>query len=55
MEAVAAASEHKGTEVPPEKKDKALPGARYCDACFSGHYPIEFRPGTVSSLRRIIN
>ena len=35
--------------------DKALPGARYCDACFSGHYPIEFKPGTVSSLRRIVN
>jgi amidophosphoribosyltransferase len=55
MEAVAAASEGregKGVEQP---KDKALPGARYCDACFSGHYPIEFRPGTVSSLRRVVN
>ena len=35
--------------------DKALPGARYCDACFSGHYPIEFKPGTISSLRRVVN
>ncbi len=50
MEAVAAAELNKG-----ESKDKALPGARYCDACFSGHYPIEFKPGSVSSLRRVVN
>ncbi|MEO6950756.1 MAG: amidophosphoribosyltransferase [Polyangia bacterium] len=48
MEAVTSAA-----KVPTD--DKALPGARYCDACFSGHYPIEFKPGTVSSLRRIVN
>jgi amidophosphoribosyltransferase len=34
---------------------KALPGANYCDACFSGHYPIEFKPGTVASLKRVVN
>lgn len=28
---------------------------RYCDACFTGNYPIEFRPGTVNSLKRIVN
>jgi amidophosphoribosyltransferase len=50
MEAVAAAELNKA-----ESKDKALPGARYCDACFSGHYPIEFKPGSVSSLRRVVN
>jgi amidophosphoribosyltransferase len=27
----------------------------HCDACFSGKYPIEFRPGTISSLRRVVN
>jgi amidophosphoribosyltransferase len=34
---------------------KALPGATYCDACFTGHYPIEFRPGMIASLKRIVN
>jgi len=34
---------------------KALPGANYCDACFSGHYPIEFKPGTIASLKRVVN
>src|SRR5262245_49067118 len=34
---------------------KALPGAHYCDACFTGHYPIEFKPGTIASLRRVVN
>ncbi len=34
---------------------KALPGAHYCDACFTGNYPIEFKPGTISSLKRIVN
>jgi amidophosphoribosyltransferase len=34
---------------------KALPGANYCDACFSGNYPIEFRPGTIASLKRVVN
>ncbi|MSP63574.1 MAG: amidophosphoribosyltransferase [Myxococcales bacterium] len=28
---------------------------RHCDACFTGKYPIEFRPGTISSLKRIVN
>ena len=32
-----------------------LPGAAYCDACFTGHYPIEFRPGMVASLKRVVN
>src|SRR6185436_3667802 len=27
----------------------------YCDACFTGKYPIEFRPGTIASLKRIVN
>ena len=27
----------------------------YCDACFTGKYPIEFKPGTVASLKRIVN
>ena len=56
MEAVVAAAtpiELKPGQEP--KIDKALPGARYCDACFSGHYPIEFKPGSVSSLRRVVN
>lgn len=34
---------------------KALPGAYYCDACFTGHYPIEFKPGTIASLKRVVN
>ncbi len=34
---------------------KALPGANYCDACFSGHYPIEIKPGTIASLKRVVN
>src|SRR4029079_10241071 len=29
---------------------RGLPGAAYCDACFTGHYPIEFKPGTIASL-----
>jgi amidophosphoribosyltransferase len=47
MAAVAAAG--------PALPGKALPGASYCDACFSGHYPIEFRPGTIASLKRVVN
>ena len=47
MEAVAAAG--------PPQTGKALPGASYCDACFTGHYPIEFQPGTISSLKRVVN
>jgi len=34
---------------------KSLPGAHYCDACFTGHYPIEFKPGTIASLKRVVN
>jgi amidophosphoribosyltransferase len=30
-------------------------GSNYCSACFSGQYPIEFRPGTVATLKRIVN
>src|SRR3989440_4093994 len=41
--------------VGPPLTGKALPGAAYCDACFTGHYPVEFRPGTISSLKRIVN
>jgi amidophosphoribosyltransferase len=41
--------------VGPAPAGKALPGAAYCDACFTGRYPIEFRPGTVASLKRIVN
>ncbi|HEY7955626.1 MAG TPA: amidophosphoribosyltransferase [Polyangia bacterium] len=47
MQAVASAA--------PPANSKALPGANYCDACFSGHYPIEFKPGTISSLKRVVN
>jgi amidophosphoribosyltransferase len=47
MAAVAAAG--------PAATGKALPGATYCDACFSGHYPIEFRPGTIAALKRVVN
>ncbi len=47
MKAVAAAG--------PPLTGKALPGANYCDACFTGHYPIEFKPGVVASLKRIVN
>jgi amidophosphoribosyltransferase len=47
MAAVAAAG--------PPSQSKALPGANYCDACFTGHYPIEFKPGLVASLKRIVN
>ena len=39
----------------PPQAGKALPGANHCDACFSGHYPIVFQPGSVSSLRRVVN
>jgi amidophosphoribosyltransferase len=46
MEAVAAAAPSPG---------KGLPGAYHCDACFTGHYPIEFKPGTVASLKRVVN
>jgi amidophosphoribosyltransferase len=46
MKAVAAAGATSG---------KSLPGANYCDACFSGHYPIEFKPGTLATLRRVVN
>ena len=31
------------------------PHSGYCDACFTGKYPIEFKPGTVASLKRIVN
>ena len=34
---------------------KALPGANYCDACFTGNYPSEFKPGTIASLKRVVN
>jgi amidophosphoribosyltransferase len=34
---------------------KALPGAMYCDACFTGNYPVEFKPGTIASLKRVVN
>jgi sorbitol-specific phosphotransferase system component IIA len=34
---------------------KELEERGHCDACFSGKYPIEFRPGTISSLRRVVN
>jgi amidophosphoribosyltransferase len=47
MKAVAAAG--------PPLPGKALPGATYCDACFTGHYPIEFKPGVVASLKRVVN
>ena len=47
MNAVAAAG--------PPPPGKALPGAMYCDACFSGHYPIEFKPGTIAALKRVVN
>ena len=47
MDAVASAG--------PPQSGKALPGASYCDACFTGHYPIEFKPGTISSLKRVVN
>jgi amidophosphoribosyltransferase len=47
MAAVAAAG--------PPAHGKALPGANYCDACFSGHYPIEFKPGTIAALKRVVN
>ncbi|HZS37109.1 MAG TPA: amidophosphoribosyltransferase [Polyangia bacterium] len=43
------------TAAGPPPTGKALPGANYCDACFSGHYPIEFKPGTISSLKRVVN
>ncbi len=39
----------------PPSQGKALPGANYCDACFSGHYPIEFKPGTIAALKRVVN
>ena len=39
----------------PPLNSKALPGAAYCDACFSGHYPIEFKPGTIAALKRVVN
>jgi amidophosphoribosyltransferase len=47
MAAVAAAG--------PPREGKSLPGACYCDACFTGNYPIEFKPGTIASLKRIVN
>ncbi len=43
MEAVRAAAPGDGAE------------RRHCDACFTGKYPIEFRPGTISSLKRVVN
>jgi amidophosphoribosyltransferase len=39
----------------PPSAGKALPGANYCDACFSGNYPIEFKPGTIAALKRVVN
>jgi amidophosphoribosyltransferase len=50
MEAVAAAGALKSVE-----GVKREPGYGYCDACFTGKYPIEFRPGTVATLKRIVN
>jgi amidophosphoribosyltransferase len=47
MQAVSAAG--------PPPTGKGLPGSTYCDACFTGHYPIEFKPGMVASLKRIVN
>jgi amidophosphoribosyltransferase len=47
MRAVAAAG--------PPHGGKALPGAHYCDACFTGIYPIQFRPGHVAALKRVVN
>jgi amidophosphoribosyltransferase len=47
MNAVAAAG--------PPHPGKALPGAMYCDACFTGNYPVEFKPGTIASLKRVVN
>jgi amidophosphoribosyltransferase len=44
---------------PPRRSDPSRPGegegSGYCDACFSGRYPIDFRPGTVATLKRIVN
>src|SRR5262249_2485850 len=37
------------------REGKGLPGAGYCDACFTGNYPISFRPGSVAALKRIVN
>jgi amidophosphoribosyltransferase len=38
-----------------EPEPTGAPGASYCDACFTGQYPIDFRPGTVATLKRIVN
>ncbi|MCS6913060.1 MAG: amidophosphoribosyltransferase [Myxococcales bacterium] len=44
-------------EVTPDPGPKRLRviGQGYCDACFTGRYPVEFAPGEMSSLRRVIN
>jgi amidophosphoribosyltransferase len=39
----------------PPPEGKGLPGSTYCDACFTGAYPIEFKPGTIASLKRVVN
>jgi hypothetical protein len=36
-------------------RERIEPGDGYCDACFTGRYPIDFRPGTVATLKRIVN
>jgi amidophosphoribosyltransferase len=39
----------------PETKKLRVIGEGYCDACFTGNYPVRFVPGEISSLRRVIN
>jgi amidophosphoribosyltransferase len=34
---------------------KSEHGGGYCDACFTGKYPIEFRPGTIATIKRVVN
>ena len=31
------------------------PSSGYCDACYTGKYPVEFRPGTIATIKRIVN
>jgi amidophosphoribosyltransferase len=38
-----------------ERKKLRVIGEGYCDACFTGNYPVQFAPGEISSLRRVIN
>ncbi len=49
MEAVDEATPKTG-----QKKLRVI-GEGYCDACFTGNYPVQFAPGELSSLRRVIN